>query len=200
MRAETFSYLWKEGILKAAQGVVGEISEDNVDKFDVSLNTSDEMCEKVYQEYEKLRLRIRRDYFNTGNNDENKIDGHKICACITGALLNIRLVSFKMTEENVPKSIIYSNYAIAFLSAIYVMYLLLLSDYERDGEIENYNRLKSQSTFSFPETNPGHDSYVVGRIKTLALNDICGIDFDVLTYADMLFWIERYNKKLISNV
>ena len=50
----------------------------------------------------------------------------------------------------------------------------------------------------FPETNPGHDSYVLGRIKTLALNDIYGNDFDVLTYADMLFWIEKYNRKLLE--
>ena len=168
--------------------------------YKVKLDLSDEKREKVYLEYEEIRIEVRNNYFNTGNNDENKIDVHKICACITGALLKVRLVSFDMNDRNIPKTIVYSNYAIAFLGAIYVMYLLLLSDYEHDGEMILYNKLKKQATFFFPETNEGHDSYIQGRIKTLALNDIWGIDFDVLTYADMLFWIEKYNKDMLKRV
>lgn len=198
MRAETFNYLWKQGIAKAAQDVIEGIPSDFRTAYNVKLDISDEICNKVYIKYEELRLQVRKNYFNTGNSDEKKIDGHKICACITGALLNVRLVSFDI-KDNMPQSIIESNYAIAFWAAIYVMYLFLLSDYEKDGELEYYNKLKKQATLFFPKTNMGHDSYVEGRIKTLALNDICGIDFDILTYADMLFWIEKYNKDLICN-
>ena len=43
------------------------------------------------------------------------------------------------------------------------------------------------------------NTYVQGHVKTLALNDLCGNDFDVLTYTDMLFWIEWYNKEQIYN-
>ncbi|MBQ8326723.1 MAG: hypothetical protein IJX86_06585 [Lachnospiraceae bacterium] len=200
MRVETFNYLWEQGIAKAAQSVIDEISADALETYNVKLDVSKEMCGKVYSKYEELRLQVRKKYFNTGNNDENKIDGHKICACITGALLNVRLVSFEIGDGKMPKSVIYSNYAIAFMAAIYVMFLFLLSDYEKDGNVECYNSLIKKATFAFPETNPGHDPYVQGRIKTLALNDICGIDFDILTYADMLFWIEKYNKDLLCNV
>lgn len=199
MRVETFNYLWEQGIAKAAQSVIDEISQDALKKYSVKLDLSKEMCEKVYSKYEELRLQVRKKYFNTGDNDENKIDGHKICACITGALLNVRLVSFEIGDGKMPKAVIYSNYAIAFMAAIYVMFLFLLSDYERDGNVECYNSLMKKATFTFPKTNPGHDPYVQGRIKTLALNDICGIDFDILTYADMLFWIEKYNKDLLCN-
>ncbi len=62
-----------------------------------------------------------------------------------------------------------------------------------------YDELKKQATFVFPATNPGHDTYVQGHVKTLALNDLCGNDFDVLTYTDMLFLIECYNKEQIYN-
>ena len=55
---------------------------------------------------------------------------------------------------------------------------------------ELYSKLEEQGTFLFPETNKGHDSYVQGRIKALALNDAYKNDFDILAYADMLFWIE----------
>ena len=56
------------------------------------------------------------------------------------------------------------------------------------------NKLEEQQTIIFPKTNIGHDSYAIGRIKSLALNDVCKLDFDLLNYADMLFWIEEYNK------
>ena len=176
---------------------MAEISPELIEKYDVQLNSSDLMCHKLYEEYHKFRQKIRQQYFDVGKNDENLIDGHKICSCITGALLNVHLVSFDKKKNDIPMNIVYSNYAIAFLSGIYIQYLFLLSDYMHDNDMESFETLKEQATFYFPETNPGHDSYVCGRIKTLALNDIYGNDFDILTYADMLFWIEKYNKDSI---
>lgn len=197
MDKDTFGYIWKQGIAKSAQDVFDDIPFNLRKKYSVNIDISDSMCNKLYDEYEVIRCQVREKYFDTGESDENKIDGHKICACITGALLNVRIISYEMSDENIPVRIVFANYAIAFLAAIYVMYLLLLSDFEHDGKTECYNKLKDKATFVFPETNPGHDPYVQGRIKTLALNDMNNNDFDVLTYADMLFWIERYNKELL---
>lgn len=199
MKIDTFEYIWRHGIAKAAQDVFDEISPALREKYSVRINVSDAMCRKLYHQYEDVRLLVRKKYFDTGKDEENKIDGHKICACITGALLNVRMINYEMPDEEMPVKVVYANYEVAFLSAIYVMYLFLLSDLERDGKTECYEELKKQATFVFPMTNFGHDSYVQGRIKTLALNDLCGNDFDVLTYADMLFWIERYNKEMIYN-
>lgn len=193
----TFEYIWKQGIKKSAQDVFEDISPALRKEYSVSIDVSESMCNKLYYEYEEIRREIRQKYFDTGKSDENKIDGHKICACLTGALLNVRIITYNMSDEDIPKEIVFSNYAVAFLAAIYVMYLFLLSDFEHDGKTECYNKLKDKATFVFPKTNPGHDPYVQGRIKTLALNDMYGNDFDVLTYADMLFWIERYNRELI---
>lgn len=198
MTEDTFLYLWEQGIVKAAKDVVAEISPDLIEKYNVKLNTSDLMYDKLYKEYHKFRKQIRNQYFDVGQNDENLMDGHKICSCITGSLLNIHLVSFNKNMKDIPMPIVYSNYAVAFLAGIYIQYLFLLSDYKRDNNLEGFSILKNQATFYFPETNPRHDSYVCGRIKTLALNDTYGNDFDVLTYADMLFWIEKYNKDLIQ--
>ena len=109
------------------------------------------------------------------------------------------MINYEAAAKEIPMKVVYANYEVAFLSAIYVMYLFLLSDFERDGKKKCYDELKKQATFVFPETNTGHDTYVQGRVKTLALNDLCGNDFDILTYADMLFWIEWYNKEQIYN-
>lgn len=199
MKIDTFEYIWRQGIAKAAQDVFDEISPALREKYSVRIDVSNAMCQKLYHQYEDVRFLVRKKYFDTGKDEENKIDGHKICACITGALLNVRMINYEMPDEEMPVKVVYANYEVAFLSAIYVMYLFLLSDLERDGKTELYEELKKQATFVFPKTNFGHDSYVQGRIKTLALNDLCGNDFDVLTYADMLFWIERYNKEMIYN-
>lgn len=199
MTLETFKYIWEQGIAKSAKDVYNEIDPILRDKYSVNMDISEAMCGRLYEEYDAIRQQVREKYFDTGENDENKIDGHKICACITGALLNVRIISYKILDEEMPVKLVFANYAVAFLASIYVMYLFLLSDFENDGEIKCHDKLKDKSTFVFPTTNPGHDSYVQGRIKTLALNDIYGNDFDILTYADMLFWIERYNKELIYN-
>lgn len=79
-----------------------------------------------------------------------------------------------------------------------VMYLNLLGEYTRDNKIDQYNKLKKQKQFYFPPTNLGHDSYPYGRVKALALNDIYGKDFDLLAYADMMYWIENYNKNMLN--
>ncbi len=199
MKMDTFKYIWMQGIVKAAQDVFDGISPALREKYSVCIDISDAVCQKLYYQYEEIRHLVRKKYFDTGKDEENKIDGHKICACITGALLNVRIINYEISDEEIPVKIVYANYEVAFLSAIYVMYLFLLSDFERDGETKCYDELKRQASFVFPKTNPGHDSYVQGRIKTLALNDLYGNDFDVLTYADMLFWIERYNKEMIYN-
>lgn len=198
MKEEAFGYLWEQGIKKAADFVLGGISPEIIAKYAVDYNVSDVTKAKVHAKYEEIRRRIRAQFFNTGAHDENKMDGHKICACITGALLDVRLISFDVRSKDMPEEVYYSNYAIAFWAAIYLLYAFLLSDYLKEGKEDHYNLLMEKGTFSFPHTNPGHDPYIQGRIKTLALNDICGVDYDVLTYADMLFWIERYNRELID--
>lgn len=192
MKSETFKYLWDKGIVPAVKNVVSEIPDDEIEKFGVKIDVSEQALQKVYEKYDSLRKHVRTKYFNDADKG-HKIDGHKICACITGALLQVKLVTFKMDDKNTPMAIALSNYAVAFLASNYVLYMFLLSDLERDGKIELYNKLKTQGTFIFPQTNKGHDPYVQGRIKTLALNDTYGNDFDILTYADMLFWIELYN-------
>ena len=196
MRVETFDYLWEQGIAKAAKDVIDEILQSVGTTYEVKLDLSAEKRKEVYNQYDCLRKEVRKKFFNTGDMDENKIDGHKICACIAGALLKERLVSFE-TKENIPVEILRSNYSIAFLASVYVMYLFLLSDYEREGQMDLCHKLEKKATFEFPPTRPGHDNYVLGRIKTLALNDAWELEFDVLAYADMLFWIEKHNKDLL---
>ena len=62
------------------------------------------------------------------------------------------------------------------------------------------DQLLATKQLRVPLTNVGHDEYNVGRQKTLMLNDVFENEFDILTYSDMLFWIELYNRQLLEGV
>ena len=47
------------------------------------------------------------------------------------------------------------------------------------------------------KTQHGHDEYSLGRIKALALNHGYNQPFDLLSHADSLYWIERFNEENI---
>lgn len=68
---------------------------------------------------------------------------------------------------------------------------------------EKYKSLFDNKMFIFPETASGHDNYILGRIKVLALNSIIQdprikTGFDILGFINMLFWIEKYNLDLLK--
>lgn len=129
MKFETFEYLWEQGIVPAVKNVIDEIPEKERDSCSVKSDVSRKSLKRLYNEYEFLRKQVKEQYFNEAD-EQHKIDGHKICACITGALLKIKLIDFKMNDK-VPASIAMSNYAVAFLASNYILYLFLLSDLER---------------------------------------------------------------------
>ncbi len=49
-----------------------------------------------------------------------------------------------------------------------------------------------------PKTTDEHDRFNLGRIKKLVLNDIFLENFDILSYSDMLYWIELFNIMLLE--
>lgn len=64
MTQETFGYLWKEGIVKAAQDVLEDINSkfgENVCQVDIDV--SDEKQSKVYQAYNEIKNQVRADFF-----------------------------------------------------------------------------------------------------------------------------------------
>ena len=198
MNAETYSYLWENALEKAIQDVLAEISDETQKKFNFSYqNNIEEKKEKILEEYNNQRLIVREKFFDTGSDGCNLIDIHKVCACFTSAILKVRVFEYDR-KMAIPMEIFYSNYTLAFLTGIHIMYLCMLSDYRVKEDKTLFNLLKEQTTLVFPDTNEGHDKYVQGRIKTLALNDIYNVDFDILTYADMLYWIEKYNKDCLN--
>lgn len=195
----SFDFLWEQGIKVAVNNVIAELPESTRNTYSVYPDFSEKNKKQIKTNYNNLRRIVRNDFFNTGENNENRIDGHKICACLTGAIQSVPLIKFDPVDELVPVELLYARSAAAFISGINILYLFMLSDYKKNNQEEYFEELYKRATLAFPKTNEGHDEYVIGRIKALALNELYGIDFDILAYADMLFWIELYNKKLLEH-
>lgn len=197
MKESTYEYLWENALERAIRDVLDSIPEETRQEYGFSYQ--DELEDKkkqILEEYDIQRLNVRTKYFDTGENDEKLIDVHKVCACFIVAVMKTKIFRYTNTTP-MRLEIFCSNYTVAFLAGIHIMYLCLLSDFAEMEDKSLFNLLKEQAALVFPETNKGHDKYLYGRVKTLALNDIYEVDFDILTYADMMFWIDKYNQDLL---
>ena len=200
MTSDDFEYIWEHVIIKTANDVIRDINTTQSSDL-LQLSVDEDVKERVYNAYQKHRYEIKARYFDVGDERTNLMDVHKICSCIAGALIQEKIVRINpLNAEEIPVLAGLSNYAIAFLSSVHFLYISLLSNYLKTNDQDAYNLLDKQATILFPQTNEGHDEYVMGRIKALALNDAYNNKLDVLAFADMMFWIELYNRKHIEEM
>lgn len=195
MNTETYSFLWNK--------IIHPCITECMKKYDPKLIYLQEKCglkDKILKAYEESRDNVKEKFYSQSENIEDiKIDNHKISACFTEAFIKVKACSYKINDKNIVKKVGLVNYEIAFSVGIGILYATLLSYYKlADSKGEYFKQLKKQETLKMPPTTPSHDDYKLGRIKTLALNDLRRIDFDVLTYSDMLFWIEYFNRQSIE--
>lgn len=202
MKRETYNFYWDTAVCPSIQKIrqVLDKKYEAVSLYGLETHELEEKKENIYTSYNTTRDQLKERFFKLDDSklmDENLIDIHKIAACFCKSMLDNKIFVFEMKEE-IPVKVMLCNYALAFSASMGIMYLNLLGIYKKEQKNIQYDHLKGQKKFLFPPTNEGHDDYFMGRVKTLALNDIYGVPFDILTYSDMMFWIEDYNKKKIE--
>lgn len=95
---------------------------------------------------------------------------------------------------------IYSNYRVAFVVSVGIVYLYLLYDCKEKGKDvpeylhDAYEYFNSKRKLRCPVTTEAHNDFQTSCIIALQKNDVLGRDFDYLTYAIMLFQLEHYNR------
>lgn len=197
MNTSTFDFIWDnivDPVIEQLYNKHSTFEDYNLQCYDMSV-----FKPLVRSEYESSKKELKKYFFNSGDNNDRRIDIHKIGSCYCKALLKIKYFTFDHTP-NVPVSLLLINYALAYYVSIGLIYLSLIDYYLSSSKGVYVQKLIDHHTVFVPTTNSGHDSYNLGRIKTLALNDVHNIDFDVLTYSDMLYWIEKYNRDIIEGV
>lgn len=202
MDKTTYSFFWEKAIKPQIDNIAQFLEESCAagQFYNFEVRELGEYKEVLHTSFTKNKNELEEKFFYMGNNqeaDENRIDIHKTSACFCKSVMQNKIFRFKL-RDRIPDQIFLCNYCAAFSISLGIMYLNLLAEYKRSNQIAQYNKLKDRKQFCFPPTNPGHDSYTYGRVKALALNDIYGIDFNLLAYADMMYWIEEYNKKMLN--
>lgn len=199
MLKSTYNYLWNTEF----QPLIRDLEDQMNTRFSADRNYGfciidlEQYKKDIFDSYITIKEDLKKYFFYNSKPDvpeENLIDIHKIASCFCKAMIKNKVCKFRVDDEKIPFELILSNYTFAFFASIGILYQNMLADYRRT-KYESYLELQKRYIV-FPKTNPGHDSFALGRIKTLALNDIYGLDFDLLAFSDMFFWIEEYNKRL----
>lgn len=200
MKESTFSYIWDEVVEKAIENVEESLDGAERDKYNFKKNNLNVIKKHVSRDYNDIKSFLKKYYYDTSKsakNPRNRIDNHKIAACICYSLIQNKVFSFDVMD-GMPESMFVANYEVAYTVSLGFIYTTLLAQYRRLGKFEYADKLAKQGKLLVPVTSLGHDEYHDGRIHTLALNDIYGNAFDLLTYSDMMFWIEYYNRQKLE--
>lgn len=196
MKDETFNVIWDQ-IDETAQAIYQRLQpEGHFFRFAYE----DHGKRVIWHEYDQIRTELKNRCYEQSNDmetDGHLIDHHKIAACFCKALVTKKLFTFKM-DETVSEDMLRSNYELAYTVSLRIIYDYLVESYKHEGELLLKQKLLNQKCLYVPPTTPSHENYDLGRIKTLALNDFYGIEFDLLAYSNTMFWIELYNRQLLS--
>lgn len=200
MKDETFKYIWNEIILKSISSLEKCFTKEEKEKYKFSTRDLRKIEKKINADYDSIKKHLKINYYDatkSNQDSKNRIDNHKIAACICYSMLRNKVFSFEVRDD-MPKRMFAINYELAYTVSLGIIFTTLVAQYKNVGRNDLAEKLLQQRMLLVPQTSSGHDEYHEGRIHTLALNDIYGNIFDVLTYSDMMFWIEYYNRQKIE--
>ncbi len=196
MTKENFRYIWENMLLPCINDLYQEIDEQDRKNYKIErvIPNNEEQCQFLEREYNRIKENFKKFFFDTGINKNNKIDFHKIGACLCQTILENPIFKYTNYDKNkkIPISVSSLNYGIAFFSALYFLHGIFKISYEKYNATQ-YKELVDNDTFIFPKVNDYHDPYHLGQIKILMLCDIYGVKFNALHLSDTLFWIDFYN-------
>ena len=200
MLIRTYEYIWRNVIEPNITCIESKASKSSQNSALV-LVTDDmaQIKDKILKSYEKKRDMLKNSFhYDDGDKpEERRIDSHKIAACFAAVIYEEKIFSYDLSKD-VTDDVFLANARLAYYVSLGIINMNLVYHYKRNHKQAIADELMKQKQLKQPPTNPGHDPYNVGREKTLALNEIFGNGFDILTYSDMMFWIEYYNRQILE--
>lgn len=198
MTDTTYDYIWSEIIQPDIKSLLDNITQDDINMFQVSLEDEKKLKKKIYSSYEKKKDRLKKLYHFDNGDADRRIDIHKIAACFASVLIEDKVFSF-IIKEGLTDDIFLLNARLAYNVSTDIILMSLVYHYIKNGKKDIAYKILENGKLYVPTTSNGHDEYNVGRQKTIALNDVFGNEFDILTYSDMMFWLEHYNRQILEH-
>lgn len=197
MNKETYDYIWRNVIEPNIAELFKTVQQATNDSSFKQKNIS-EVKREIINRYKVKRDRLKELYHFDNNIQEDKlIDCHKIAACFASVLVDYKVFSYEI-NQGLTDDVFLANARLAYRVSLGIIYLSLLYHYKKNGDESIVKQLQSMQQLEVPPTTLGHDEYNLGREKTIVLNDVFDNEFDMLTYSDMMFWIEYYNRQLLE--
>ena len=165
----------------------------------------------VYEEYLNqrtlLKALIKKKEKIEGGKAPDLLDGHKVAACITCAIIKVRLVSSSETEDDElkeddePKKVFRlessnrMNEQIALLSGLSCLVAYMIAN---KTNLYPIGKTSGKVDLRFPETNyPGKPPYIDSLIRALYYSNTLSVN-NPLLLAHIFFFIERHHRTLIE--
>lgn len=190
----TFDYIWDNIVIPMSNRIYDKVLETDKDA-NLSVHNLPQDKEAVHELYEEVRGALKQKYhYHEPEDKERRIDIHKVSACFANVLMRYKIYDFEVNEQT-SDAVFLSNAQLAYNVSLAIIKDNLVHKYESNDEI--LDKLQQQDLV-MPRTTEGHDRFNLGRIKTLVLNDIFLEDFDILSYSDMLYWVELFNIMLLE--
>jgi hypothetical protein len=183
MDRKDFEQFYEKTIVKIADGIM-----DQNNRINFSKDNFDGLFEEYLNQKTLLKLLLEKNDTNHKAED-NLLDRHKIAACITVAVMKMRLLHFNNNDDrNNNYSLTNSdrlNEQLAFLSGLHVIGFFMAEDPANNDKLVK---------FKFPKTSQENEtSYLDSIIRTLYYsNTLSG--FNTLLISNIFFLLEEYHK------
>ena len=190
----TFDEIWDNIVVPMSNTLYEKITSiDN--NVIISVRNLPQDKESVKTLYENTRDSLKQLYHFNNADKVRKIDIHKVAACFTSVLMEYGIFQYDINEET-SDEVFLSNAQFAYSVSLAIIKENLLYKFKDNNEVANFI---STHKLYLPKTTVGHDRFSLGCAKTLTLNSIFLEKFDVLSYSDMLFWIELFNIMILED-
>lgn len=195
----TYEFIWTEVIEPTIKRIHASIHDDLCIKYKFCHRDLVFVKHEIFDLYEKKRDRLKTLYHFDDGTEKRLIDIHKIAACFAAVLIENPVFEYSMdVDSDLPDNMFCANAELAYSVSLGIIYIQLIGDYTRLKQEQFVKKLIETGKLVVPKTTKGHDEYHLGRVKTLVLNQVFQNDFDILTYSDMMFWIELYNRQILE--
>ena len=216
----SFDFIFHQIVLPLADEMENEVDADfksacGFEKLDTERVFA--ISHKFYRtKRESLKKFFYGDIFSNAtklNNEDCRLDLHKIASVITATLIRNKLfwynearaqeyISSKelSTEWKIDNLLV--NYKLAFHVGVALMYYKMLFDLESDesGTKQLYKKIENQGGLYLYSNNKWHESFQNSIIYDFAKRDINNRSFDYLLYSALLYQLEEYNREKFNKI
>lgn len=190
----TFDEIW-DNIIVPISSNLGNKIKDIDNRAQITICNLPQDKELFKSLYESTRDTLKQLYHFNNLDKVRKIDIHKVGACLASVIMEYKIFKFEV-DESTSDEVFLSNARLAYSVSLAIIKENLLFKYRDDEDIMNY--VKTHKLY-MPRTTEGHDRFSLGRAKTLMLNNVFLEKFDLLSYSDMLYWIELFNIMILED-